>query len=165
MAIHHDHIDTRDATGRTRHEDVHVDESVVREPMGAGQAIAFVLGMAGVVIGAIGLIRTGTADLTGETTTVAGLSMTGALAISHIVLGLVVMIGSGARRASVSSLTLAGPVLIVAGIIAIAQDVDWLGWTSLNGVVYLIAGAIALGGALVTPARAIVENRSITIDD
>ncbi|HEX9774312.1 MAG TPA: hypothetical protein VGB83_01855 [Actinomycetota bacterium] len=134
------------------------------EPFSVGQGVAFATGIASLVLGAIGLIRAGTADLTGPTTEVAGLRMTGALALAHVVMGLLALLGAGLRSAAVGSLVFVGPAFIVAGIIALAENVEWLGWTDTNGIVYLLAGVLALGGAMLTPDKAVVERRSTTFD-
>lgn len=141
------------------------DEAVIREPFGVAQAMAFFVGLASLVIGAIGLIRTGTEDVTVTTAEVIGMEMTGVLALSHIGLGLLALLGAGMRGAASASMLFIGPLLIAAGIVALAQDVPWLGWNQINGIVYLVAGAVALAAAAFTPERTVVEHRTISIED
>lgn len=141
-----------------------IEESDVRRSFGIAQAIAFAFGVANIVVGAVGLARTGTSDLTGSTTEVAGLAMTGALALIHLVLGILVILGVGTPGAAAGSLSFGGTVALVGGIIALIQQVSWLGWTQANGVAYLVMGGIALGAAMVTREREVVEHRTVSID-
>lgn len=110
------------------------------------------------------MVRAGTSDLTGEAVSVGGLSMTALLAIIHLSLGVVALLGLPGSFAAKSSLGLVGTVLIIGGILAMIQPMEAMGWTDTNGVVYLISGLIGLIVATVAPAtqsfkRRVIHNR------
>jgi hypothetical protein len=135
----------------------------VREPFGVGQLLALGMGIFFVVIGAVGLARAGLDDLTSPTVVVAGLGMTPLLALIHLIVGVLALGGAAGRAASRSVLMGFGPIMIAAGIIAMIQDVEALGWNRVNGVAYLVAGGIAIIAAMLTPVAA-VEERSVIVD-
>ena len=144
-------------------EDVRREESVVMDPLSFAQVITFAIGVANVVFGAVALARLGLSDLTAETTEVAGLGMTGVLAVSHLVIGLLALMGAASRVIAISTMAIVGPVLIVGGIIALIERISWLGWNESNGVAYIIMGAVALASAALTRDVAIVEQRFVRL--
>lgn len=159
MAMRHEH----DPHGTVAAEPAIREETTMREPFSLAQVVTFAAGVANIVFGAIALIRVGTENMTGPTTEVAGLQMTGALAVAHLIIGVLALMGTASRGVAISSLALVGPILIVAGIIALIERVEWLGWTESNGVAYLIMGTIALGTAAFTRDVAFVEQRLVRL--
>ena len=145
MAVGHHHGAVAHRTG------------VAREPFGIGQVLALAMGIFFIVIGAVGLARAGLERLTAPDVEVAGLSMTPLLAMLHLLVGLIALAGAAGRAASRSALMTLGPILIAAGIIAMIQGIDALGWNATNGVAYLISGGVAIIAAMLTPVAVIEE--------
>jgi hypothetical protein len=141
------------------HEDgaVLAESATVREPIAVAQALAVATSVFFIVVGAIGLARTGTRSLTTNQTEVAGLGLTGLLALIHLGIGLLAAIGAATRTAARGMLFFLGPALIAMGIVAIAQPVRQLGWSDATGIAYLIIGAAAIAAAVLTPVAALEE--------
>lgn len=152
QAIHH---------GDDRQVEEHSTRESWRDDVGPAQITAFVFGVLLTVTGIVGLVRAGTRDLTGEVVTVGGLHMTALLAIIHLSLGVLALLGLPGTFAAKSSLGLVGTVLIIGGILAMIQPMEAMGWTDANGIVYLIAGLIGLIVAMVTPSGQTFERRVI----
>lgn len=132
-AVHH-HGVVRDVT----HEQRWV------ERIGPAQVISFLIGVFFVVNGLIAVLRMGMNDLTGEHTEVLGLTMTPLLALLHIAFGLIALTGVGSDAVARSSMGFLGTVAIIAGIVAMVQPSEAMGWNDTNGIAYLIAGALGL---------------------
>jgi hypothetical protein len=139
----------------------HSTEETWRDHIGPAQIAAFVFGVLLTVTGIVGLVRAGTSDLTGEVVTVGGLSMTALLAILHLTLGVLALLGLPGTFAAKSSLGLIGTVLIIGGILALIQPMDAMGWDDTNGIVYLITGLIGLILSLVAPSTQTFQRRVI----
>lgn len=155
MAVQHSHPEHD-------HGPVVSEAATVREPFGVGQILALAIGVFFVVIGAVGLARAGTDTLTGSRAEVTGLSMTMLLALLHLAIGVVALVGAAGRYAARSSLMFIGPVLVAAGVIALIQRIDALGWNETNGIAYLICGGVAIVAAMLTPL-ATVSRRDATV--
>jgi hypothetical protein len=155
MALRH----SRQQPAHEHHEHgaVLAESATVREPIGVAQGLAVAIGVFFIVVGAIGLARTGTRSLSANQTEVAGLAMSGLLALIHLGIGLVAAIGAATRNASRGVLFFLGPALIAMGIIAIAQPVRQLAWNGATGIAYLIIGVAALVAAALTPVAALEE--------
>lgn len=138
---------------------VQTEVSSVREPFGAAQVISLAIGIAFVVIGAVGLARTGLDDLS-DRTQVGGMEMTAALSLIHLALGLIASIGGAGRSAARGILMFQGPTFIALGVIALIQEVRAMGWNETSGVVYLITGLIAMVGAIMTPNMTVSRRTS-----
>jgi hypothetical protein len=136
--------------------------AVVRSPFGFAQAICLAIGIFLAVIGAVGLARAGVRHLTTPTTTVGAFTMTPLLALVDLALGLVGLVGATGRTTARGVSMFVGPLMIVAGIVALIQPVRQLGWNDADGVVSIIIGAAAMIGALLTPNMAAYEERSVT---
>lgn len=126
MALRHEHPDP---AHEARGHDVVAETATVREPFGISQALAIAIGVFFIVTGAIGLARTGMENLTERSVEVAGLGMTGLLALIHIAIGLLAAVSAASRGASRSMLLFLGPALIAMGSIALAESERQLGWT------------------------------------
>jgi hypothetical protein len=133
------------------------ESATVREPIGVAQAFAAAIGVFFIAVGAIGLARTGTRSLTTEQTEVAGLAMSGLLALICLGIGLLAAIGAATRSASRGMLFFLGPALVAMGIVAIAQPIRQLAWNDATGVAFLIVGVVALAAAVLTPVAAVEE--------
>lgn len=138
---------------------VTTEASSIREPFGIAQAVCVALGVFFVVIGAVGLARTGLDEITAPVTEVAGLEMTPLLATIHLALGIIALFGAASRGAGRAISMFIGPTMIALGVIALIEQVDSLGWDQTNGIVYLIVGVIALAAAIATPAAVIAQRR------
>ena len=164
MAIGHGHYDPithepyRDHGARVTQE-----SASIREPFGIAQALAVAIGIFFIVTGAVGLARTGTSSPAETRTEVAGMAMTGLLAIIHLGIGLLAALGAATRNASRGLLFFLGPALIAMGVIAMIQRVSALGWNDIIGVAYLIIGGAALVAAIMTPVEAFSERRVTTM--
>lgn len=155
MALRHG--DHEPAHEHHEHGAVVAETATVREPIGAAQALAVAIGIFFIVIGAIGLARTGTRSLTRSHAEVAGLGMSGLLALIHLGIGLLAAIGAATREASRGVLFFLGPALIAMGIVALAQPVRQLAWDDATGIAYLIVGTVAIVAAALTPVAALEE--------
>ena len=147
MAIdpqHHDH-------GVTHGVGEVASVSSVRTPFAIAQVLCLAIGIVYVVLGAVGLARTGFDSLTREAAGVGEFRSTGLLALLHLAIGLIVLVGAADRPAARSIGLGLGPVLIAAGIIALIQPVRALGWNDANGVLYIVTGAVLLIGTMLSP--------------
>jgi len=158
MALPHEHV-----------HDAHSHEPVVEretaaigQPFGVAQLFALGIGIFFVVIGAVGLARTGVDHLTTPVRAVGPFTMTPLLALIHIGVGLAALVGATGRSTARSICIFLGPLLIAGGIIALIQPVAQLGWNRSDGVIYVILGGVAMIAALMTPAVAMYEERKIT---
>lgn len=141
---------------RTHRRDATMSESArISEPYGIAQIFSMAFGVFFVTIGAIGLARTGLDSWTSPTTEVAGITATPLLSVIHLAVGVVALAAGAARWASRAIMTFFGAGMIALGVIALVERVDSLGWTKANGWMYIIAGALALIAAMLTPAVAI----------
>ena len=136
---------------------VEQDRASSREPFSVGQVIALAIGIGLVATGALGLSRAGTNDLTTDAVSVAEMGMTGLLAVIHLMLGAVTIAGVAGRSIARSVLMVLGPTMIFAGAVALVSPSDALGYNDTNGIVYLVSGAVALVGAIATPAVVVTE--------
>lgn len=129
----------------------------VREPFGAAQFACLAVGILFVALGAIGLARSGLDELTSPTADVWRMGMTPLLSLIHLVVGAITLGGAASRSSSRGIAMVIGPMLIAAGIVAMVEPIDELGWTETNGIVYLIAGGVAIAAAIMTPVRLVQE--------
>ena len=133
----------------------------VREPFGVAQVVCIAMGIFFVAVGAIGLARSGLDSLTGSTTEVARLEMTPLLSLMHLVVGVIALGGGTSRSAARGVSMVVGPLLIAAGIVALVEPIEQLGWNETNGLAYLVAGGAAILAAILTPVR-LMEDRRVT---
>lgn len=153
----HDHDVT---VRRTAGSDRTVTESW-RENIGPSQIVAFVFGIFFVVTGIIGIARAGMDDLTGESVSVAGMEMTGLLALIHVAIGAIALFGVPSIPAAKSSLAMLGTLLVIGGLLALIQPMDSMGWDETNGVLYLIGAVVGLATAMYAYRNTQVEHREV----
>jgi len=134
------------------------------ERIGIAQVLSFIIGVFFTVNGLIGLIRTGVNDLPGQQTEVLGLSMTAILAMIHIAFGLIALTGVSSDVVARSSMGFLGTVAIIAGIVALVEPVESMGWTNANGIAYLVTGALALI-SMASAHRIVTRDRVVTQDE
>jgi hypothetical protein len=127
------------------------------------QAICLAIGVFFLVIGAVGLARTGVDSLTSPTVEVAGLGMTPLLAMIHLGMGVVACVATVSRFAARSVNLFFGALLLAGGIIVLIQPIAVFGWTDANGIAYLIVGVIAILSTLASPVQA-VSTRQVIVD-
>jgi len=156
MAIEREHI-------HEVHEPVVSEErAAIREPYGIAQFLSLGLGIFLIVIGAIGLARAGVHHIDSPTVAVGPFTMTPLLAAVNLFLGLIGLIGAAGRAAARSVCMFIGPVMLAGGIVATIQGVRVLGWNTADGVIYILLGAVAIVGAIVTPPMTTYAERRIT---
>src|SRR5437868_3453992 len=145
------------------HEPVVAEEpAAVREPFGIAQFFSLAIGIFLIVIGAIGLARAGLHHLDSPTVAVGPFTMTPLLAAVNLFLGLVGLIGAAGRAAARSVCMFIGPVMLAGGIVALIQNVRVLGWNRADGVIYILLGALAIVGAIMTPPMTTYAERRVT---
>lgn len=155
--------------GAVHHHGVIADVTRERrwvERIGIAQILSFIIGVFFTVNGLIGLIRTGVEDLSGQQTEVLGLSMTALLAMIHIAFGLIALTGISSDTVARSSMGFVGTVAIIAGIVALAEPLEAMGWTNANAIAYLVTGALALismisAHQILTRDRVVVEDEIV----
>lgn len=135
------------------------ERTSVSSPYGIAQILCAALGVFFLVVGAIGLLRSGLGSLTEPSTTIMGMGATPLLSLIHVFIGIIALVSATSRSASRGAAMGVGASLIALGIIAIAEKVPELGWTNGNAAGYLIAGSLALASALLTPAYSVGEQR------
>jgi len=156
MAIEREHI-------HEVHEPVLTEESAaVRDPYGIAQFLSLGIGIFLIVIGAIGLARAGVRHVDSPAVSVGPFTMTPLLAAVNLLLGLVGLIGAAGRAAARSVCMFIGPVMLAGGIVATIQGVRVLGWNTADGVIYILLGAVAIVGAIMTPPMTTYAERRIT---
>jgi hypothetical protein len=145
-----------------RHEEhAHIaEQESVREPFGIVQGVSLCLGIFFVVIGAVGLARSGMHSLVRPAEFIGPFRATPLLSLLHLIAGLFALGSAAGRAAARGTMMGLGPLLLAFGIIAVIQPIRSLGYEPANGVVYIVAGAIALAAAIVTPY--VIERRSVT---
>lgn len=116
-----------------------------------GQAVCLIVGILYVVLGVVGLVRADMENMTRDTAAVGPFSMTGLLAFIALGLGVVFMASAAGPASARSAGIVLGTILIAAGIIALIQEIDALGWNPATGVLFLVTGIVALAAALITP--------------
>lgn len=157
MAIEREHIhEVHD------HAPVVAEErAAIRQPFGIAQLFSLGIGIFLIVIGAVGLARTGIHHLDSPVASVGPFTMTPLLAAANLFLGLVGLIGAASRAAARGTCMFIGPVMLVAGIIALIQRVRVLGWNQADGVIYIILGAAAIVAALMSPPVTTIDERRV----
>lgn len=156
MAIEREHI-------HEVHEPVVSEErAAVGQPYGIAQFLSLGIGIFLIVIGAIGLARAGVHHIDSPTVAVGPFTMTPLLAAIDLLLGLIGLIGAASRAASRSVCMFIGPVMLAGGIVALIQNVRVLGWNHADGVIYILLGAVAIVGAIMTPPMTTYAERRVT---
>lgn len=145
------------------HEHATVRSTSMWEQFSVVQAICLAIGVFFLVIGAVGLARTGIDSMTTPTVLVAGLGMTPLLAFIHLGMGVVACVGAVSRFASRSVNLFLGALLLAGGIIALIQPMAIFGWSESNGFAYLIVGVVAILSTLASPVEA-VSTRQVIVD-
>jgi hypothetical protein len=159
MAVeHHEHYD----------DHVHdaapvVDRRVaaVREPFTIVQVLMLAIGIFFIVLGAVGLERAGLHHIDRPRAVVGPFTMTPLLALIHLAIGVIALTGATSPAASRGTAMFLAPILIAGGIVALIQGVRALGWNRADGFVYIITGAVALIGAIVTRTLATYSERRV----
>lgn len=135
------------------HQDVVTESTETRDPLNVGKVAAFILGAINVVIGAVGLARAGFENPTGEAVSVGGMEMTALLAMIHLVVGALTLAGAVSAMSAKSSLATMGALLLIAGVIALIEPIESLGWNDTNGIVYIVLGGASLVAGMMTTER------------
>jgi hypothetical protein len=127
-----------------------------RRVISPAQMVAGIIGLALVILGGVALARVGLDSLTGDTTTVLGLSHTALMGIIDIVAGLF-FLGAAASSGGRSSLIGLSLVAIAFGaIVAIEPSAfNSLGAGSELGLLYLVLGVGGLVAALAFPTTVV----------
>ena len=158
MAIEREHIHEVH-----EHEPVLTEQSTaVRDPYGIAQFLSLGIGIFLIVIGAIGLARAGIRHFDSPAVAVGPFTMTPLLAAVNLFLGLIGLIGAAGRAAARSVCMFIGPVMLAGGIVALIQGVHVLGWNRSDGVIYILLGAVAIVGAIMTPPMTTYAERRVT---
>ena len=140
------------------------ETATIAQPFGMSQAIAMAVGIFLIVIGAVGLARTGIDSLRAPTTEVFGMSMTPLLAIIEVGVGILFLIAAIGRLLARDLDVFLGALMMAAGIIVLIQpDVlqSWLGMNQTDGLAFLVAGGASILAAIATP-RMIYARRHIS---
>jgi hypothetical protein len=134
-----------------------------RWALDAADVVSLVAGLIVGVIGLLALVELGFSDFPSEATTeVAGMGMTQLWAIVSIVLGLLLVAGCGSVGRS--TMTFAGAITLVAGIVIIAagEDLDaTMLAESSYGWLLAIIGAVVLVAAIAIPTVAHRHDRVV----
>jgi hypothetical protein len=156
-AFDHDDVHDRDRDAATlAHDDV-VEREVVRErTFSVGQALTLLVGAALTALGIIALVQTGIdRPLNEPVEDVFGFGHAPWLGIGEVVAGVLLVLAAvrpGGRWLS----ALVGAGLVVVGVMIVAE-MDWtaehLGTEQSFGWIPIVAGALALLGAMMTPRR------------
>lgn len=163
MALPHQHASTHEPTHAHDAPVVATETASVREPFGVAQIVCLIAGILFLVLGAIGLARSGFGSLVEPEAEIGTLGATPLLSLIHLFIGIAGLVGATGRSASRSTCMFVGPLLIAGGIIAMIEQVDALGYTSVNGILYLITGIVMIGAAMLTPLVAIEDRRVTTV--
>jgi hypothetical protein len=121
---------------------------------GVGRAIAIIVGVYFVLVGAWALIGGGVSSLHSPVTSYLGLTGTPLTAIVHIGIGVVSLMGLVGWRLGRGLESLLGAAFTFAAIIVFANPGvlgSWLGLSYNNAVIYLLAGAAEFAGGMLTP--------------
>ncbi|MGH2725266.1 MAG: hypothetical protein ACRDI0_13605 [Actinomycetota bacterium] len=117
----------------------------------AKQVISILVGLLFGVLGGIALARTGVGDLRNHATAL-GLDHTTLLAYIEIGYGVLMLLVGGLYPTERTGVILLGTLALGFGIVVVAahqQLHDFLGVHQANGVLYIVAGAVALLAALI----------------
>lgn len=153
----HDTVRDRDLVPDTTTE---ARTSMVRVPFGIAQVVMVCIGIFFVALGTIALSRTGIDNWTTPTTDVGVFTMTPLLAGLVLIAGIIALVSAVTRRAARGMATLLGAILVAGGIVLLIQQIDELGTNRADAILFIVAGAAALLGAMATPAMTIADERS-----
>lgn len=145
--------------GHAHDEIIESEATAVHSPFGVSQVFCAALGVFFLVIGMIGLVRAGLDQLTRPAVDIMGMDATPLLSLIHVVVGIVALSGAVSRGGSRSVCMVLGAAFIALGIVAVAEPVREFGWSGANAAAYLIAGALAIVLAMLTPAYSVGEER------
>ena len=160
MALPHGHA--RESHAHEQHAVAPVmasETASVREPFGLAQIVSLIAGILFVVLGAIGLARSGFGTLIEPTAEIGEMGATPLLSLIHLAIGVGCLAGATGRGAARGTCMFVGPLLIAAGIIALIEQIEALGYTEVNGMVYLITGIVTIVAAMLTPLVAVEDRR------
>lgn len=134
-----------------------------RWALDASDVVSLIAGLIVGVIGLLAIVELGFSDFPSEATAdVAGFSMTQVWGLISIVLGLLLIAGSGSVGRSV--MTFAGAITLVAGIVIIAagEELDaTMAAESSYGWLLAIVGAVVLVAAIAIPTVAHRRDRVV----
>jgi hypothetical protein len=145
---------------RMRREVVNQGGATVREvrraPWSPAQFVAVVAGILLVVLGGIGLARTGTdfSNLAASHARVVGLWVSPLSAVAELLVGVLVLAGGAYPYSAKGAMSVFGALLLAFGlIVAIDPTPFFRAWayTSGDGIFYAIVGAILLVTAVASP--------------
>ena len=132
---------------------------VVRPAWGPTQIVVLVVGLVATIFGAVALARTGTdfSNLPATHAQVAGMGFTALSAAVQLAAGVVLLACGMSPYAARAGAAIIGVASLVWGIVIVADTVrlfsSW-GYTRSTGVVYIVAGAVLLLSALLSPVFA-----------
>jgi len=140
--------------GAVQREVEEVDGTVVHSPTAAvAMVVALAAGVFYIVLGAIGLARTGIDDLTAEAT-VAGIPHTALLALIELALGALLLVAGAERGAYRPFMTFLGALLLAFGVVVLVEPSildEWLAMETINGVIYGASGIVIIAAGLTAP--------------
>lgn len=134
--------------------------TVVGAPFGIAQFVMMAAGVVFLTIGAVGLARTGVGTWTGATVAVGPFQMTMLLAVVFLGAGVLAMMGVAGRTSSRAMSMILGPLMLASGVVLMVQDFAMFGSNDADGMLFLIAGATAVIGGILTPMRTVSSERT-----
>jgi hypothetical protein len=146
---------------------------VKRAAWSPAQIVAVVAGLLFVVLGGVGLARTGTdfSNLAASHAQVAGMWVSPLSAIAELVVGVLILAGGAYPAGAKGTMSVFGVILLAFGIIVAIDPTpfyrEWA-YTKTDGVFYAILGAVLLATAVVSPVffsrRRVVTQSQIQSD-
>ena len=149
-------VESVDETDRADHVD-HVDHegATIWSPR---QLVAFVIGVAAIVLGAFAIARTGldTGNLFHPHMKIATLEHTPLLALAELAFGVLMLLCAASPLMGRGLMELLSVCALGLGVVTVANFwhqrlYHWLGVQHRNGWLFVIAGAVGLAGALFLP--------------
>ncbi len=154
---------------REQEQGIVSERTIDRRTWSPAQFVAGLVGFLLVVLGGIALARLGFAgSITGESTTIAGVSATRLWAIIMVVLGLILLgVASSPYRVRGGLMTM-GLLFAAFGVIVAVEPtpfIDALGVDQTSGVIWLVTGLVLVVVAWVSPTVTSQHRRSGVVRD
>jgi hypothetical protein len=152
----HDHVHDHDAVlpASSTTTGVATRTEMTTVPFGLAQIVMLSVGIFLTVLGTIGLARSGIDTWTTPRMGIGAFTMTPLMAAFFLGAGIVCLASAASRGSARSTAMVLGPVMIAGGIVVMLQPIADLGTNRADGILLIVAGVLALLGAMATPVVA-----------
>ncbi len=156
----------RTTAARTVNETGANVREVRRSTWSPAQVVAILGGLLLLVLGAVGLARTGLSfsNIAFTHTQVAGLPVTSLSALAELIVGVILLIGAAFPSSAKATMAILGVVMLAFGLIVALDPRPFFrlwAYDSGSGIFFVIVGAVLLVAAAVSPV--ILSRRNVVV--